>query len=110
MRRSSEERVGGAVAFEDAVGHERVAAVPSACDLLGGFAEGEGLGLREDVGHQDIVMAAERVERLGEADEVAGDEARALVDELVEGVLAVGAGLAPVDGAGVVVDAAGRRG
>ena len=70
-------------------------------DLLGGLAEGQRLGLGEDVGHQDVVVPAERVERLAEADEVAGDEPRALVDELVEGVLAVGAGLAPVDGAGL---------
>jgi hypothetical protein len=42
-------------------------------------------------------MSAERVEGLGKGDEVAGDEAGALVDELVEAVLAVGAGLAPVD-------------
>ena len=38
-----------------------------------------------------------------------GIEPRALVDQLVERVLAVGAGLAPVDRAGLVVDAARRR-
>jgi hypothetical protein len=43
-------------------------------DLLGGLAEGQRLGLGEDVGHQHVVVAAERVERLAEADEVAGDE------------------------------------
>ena len=37
------------------------------------------------------------------ADEVAGDDLGALVDELVEGVLAVRAGLAPDDRAGLVI-------
>ena len=77
--------------------------VPSALTSLGGLAEGQRLGLGEDVGHQHVVMPAERVQGLGEGDEVAGDEPRALVDQLVEGVLAVGAGLAPVDRPGVVV-------
>ena len=49
-------------------------------------------------------MIAERVERAGEGDEVAGDQLRALVDELIEGVLAVRAGLAPHDRTGLVVD------
>ncbi len=94
-----EEGVGGAVAFEDFVGDEGVGDT-FGFDFFGGFAEGQGFGLGEDVGHEHVVMAAERVEGFVEADEVAGDEAGALVDELVEGVLAVGAGLAPVDGAG----------
>ena len=71
--------------------------VPSAAHLLGRLAERQRLGLREDVGHQQVVMLAERVERLREADEVARDQLRALVDQLVEGVLPVGARLAPVD-------------
>jgi len=33
----------------------------------------------------------------GRRQEVGGDQARSLVDQLVEGVLAVGAGLAPDD-------------
>ena len=49
-------------------------------------------------------MLAERVEALVKADEVAGDQLRALVDQLVEGVLAVGPRLAPVDRPGLVVD------
>src|SRR5437879_6831998 len=52
------------------------------------------------------MMPAERVERLAEGDEVAGDQQRSLVDELVEGVLAVSAWLAKVDRAGLVVDLA----
>ena len=43
--------------------------------------------LRDQVGRQKVVLAAERIERLAEADEVAGDESRALVDQLVERML-----------------------
>ena len=43
----------------------------------------------------------QRVRRVGDGDEVGGDEPRALVDELVERVLAVGAGLAPEHLAGL---------
>src|SRR5262249_58864123 len=39
-----------------------------------------------------------------EADEVTGDQLRALVDELVEGVLAVGSRLAPEDRPGLAAD------
>ena len=46
-------------------------------------------------------MLGERAKRLAEADEVARDELRALVDQLVERVLSVGAGLAPDDRAGL---------
>ena len=49
-------------------------------------------------------MRAERVERFDEGDEVAGDQPRALMDELIERVLAVRAGLAPIDRAGRIVD------
>src|SRR4051812_48019161 len=65
--------------------------------LVGGLTEGECLALREHVGDQHIMMAAERIQWLGKADEVAWDELRALMDELIERVLAVGAGLAPID-------------
>ena len=72
-------------------------------DLGSCLAEGECLGLRKDVGHQHVVVASEGVEGFEEADEVAGNEPRSLVDELVEGVLAIGAGFAPVDGASGLV-------
>ena len=54
-------------------------------------------------------MPAERRERVGEGDEVARNQPRALVNQLVERVLPVGAGLAPVDRAGVVRRPARRR-
>ena len=99
--------VGRPVALEDPVRHQPVRRA-FGLHLLGGLAEGQRLGLGEDIGQQHIVMAAQRVQGLGEADEVAGDQPRALMDQLVEGMLAVGARLAPVDRAGVVVDRARR--
>ncbi len=82
--------------------------MPSARHFVRRLAEGQRLGLREQVRHQQVVLAAERIEALAEADEVAGHEPRALMDQLVERVLAVGAGLAPEDRRGVVVDGARR--
>ena len=54
-------------------------------------------------------MLAQRVVGLAEADQVDRDQLGALVDQLVEAVLAVGARLAPVDRPGVVVDRRRRR-
>ena len=48
--------------------------------------------------------AGRRVKSLGEGDEVAGNPARALVDELIEGVLAVRSRFAPVEGRGLIID------
>src|SRR5581483_1897877 len=78
--------VGWAVAGEDAVRHQPLGGALSA-DLVGRLAEGERLALCKDVGHQQVVMLAKWVERSAEADEIAGDDGGALVDELVEGVL-----------------------
>src|ERR1035437_8853871 len=73
-------------------------------DLLGRFPECERLGLREYVREQQVVMASERIQRPAETDEVAWDKLRSLVDELVEGMLAVGAGLAPVNRSRLIID------
>src|SRR5437867_277420 len=50
-------------------------------------------------------MVAKRVQRLTKADEVARDEFCTLMEQLIKGMLAVGAGLAPIDRAGIVVHA-----
>src|SRR5690606_17629463 len=55
----------------------------------------EGLGLGEEVGEQRGMVRAQRVLAARRREEVTRDQLRALVDELVEGVLAVGTGLAP---------------
>ena len=73
-------------------------------DLFRGLAERQRLGLREDVGDQHVVMGAQRIERPGEGDEIARYEARTLMDQLVERMLAVGSRFAPKDRPGVVID------
>src|SRR5215475_2508101 len=100
-----EEGVRRAIALEHAVRHQ-----PLWCalglDCLGCLAEGQRLSLGEDVCQEYVVVPTERIERLDKGDEVTRDEAGALMDQLVEGVLAIGARLTPVDGASLVVDRA----
>src|SRR5262249_44779844 len=104
-----EDDVRGTIAFEDAMRHKPVGSALG-LHLLGRFAECESFGLRANVGDEQIVMATDYVQGLAKADKVARDETRTLMDELVEGVLSVGAGLAPVDGASVVVHARALQG
>src|SRR6516164_4661329 len=73
-------------------------------DLFHRLTERERLALRKNIGEQHVVMPAERVQRLCKGNEVAGNQARTLVNELIERVLGVGAGLAPIDGPGWAVD------
>src|SRR6516164_5258814 len=74
-------------------------------NLLRGLPERERFRLREHIRDQHVVVAAERIQRLREGDQIRGYEPRSLVDPLVERVLAVGARLSPVDWAGVVLHA-----
>ena len=73
--------------------------------FVGSLAEGQGLGLGEVVAQKQLVhvlvAVLGRVRGVHERDEVGRDELGALVDQLVEGVLAVGARLAPEDLAGL---------
>ena len=64
----------------------------------------EGLGLGEKIGHELGVVVAQRVLRFTEADEVARDEFGSLMDELIEGMLAIGADLTPEHRACMKVD------
>ncbi|MCY1504753.1 hypothetical protein D9M68_389350 [compost metagenome] len=59
------------------------------------------LGLRQAIGNQQFVLVAQVLFMAVCRDhELGRDDVRALVDELVEGVLAIGAGFAPDDRAG----------
>jgi len=87
----SENHRRGTIALEHSMRHEPVGS-PFSFHLLGSFAEGESLRLREDVGEQQVVMAAETIQRSAETDEVARNNFRSLMDELIERMLAVGAG------------------
>ena len=70
--------------------------VPSGADFLGGLAEGQRLGLGEVVAQEQLmhvlIAVLDRVRSVYERDEVGRNQLGALVDQLVEGVLAVGAG------------------
>ena len=68
--------------------------------LVGRAPEREGLALGEAVREQQLVLMPGRMVTVGEADEVAGDEAGSLVEQLEEGVLSVRAGLPPDDRSG----------
>ena len=89
----------GTVALKHAVRDQPIRSALS-FDLLGRFSEGQRFGLGKDVCQEHVVLAAERIERLLEGDKVARDEPGALVNQLIEGVLAVGSRLTPVDRAG----------
>ena len=97
-----ENGVGRAVALEGAVwnlkGRNSVRR-----HFLGCFSKRQGLRLGEEVGHQEIAVTSKGVQRLAEADEVAGDQLGSLVNELVEGVLAIGSRLSPDYGPGLIV-------
>lgn len=106
--------VGGLVAFEHLVRGEECDfffALAVLAEFFLGLGEGlavhQGFGLCKEVGEQLLVMVAHLVVAVGRGDEVARNHLGALVDQLVEGVLAVGARFAPEDRAGLVVHALG---
>ena len=99
----------GTVAGEHAGGDDGLRRALGA-HLLAGLAERQGLGLRKEVRQEQLVHVsiaiAQRPRRVRKRDEVGRDHAGALVDQLVEGVLTIGAGFAPEDLAGLVGDGA----
>src|SRR5450755_1248960 len=96
--------VAGTVAFESAMWNQ-VVGCSLGLHFLGGLSERQRLALCKQIGHQQVVLIAEGIERLAEADEIAGDEPRSLMDQLEKRMLSVGAGLAPVDRPGLVIHA-----
>ena len=95
-----EERAGGPVPVERPVSHQTLpVGHPSAAelgpDLVGRLALHQGFGLGEEVGQQDVVVPADRVVAADRSDEVARDEPGSLVEELIEGMLAIRPRLAP---------------
>src|SRR5215471_21712432 len=65
--------------------------------LLGSLPECERFGLGKDIGDKHVMMAPERIGRVREGDKVARNEPGSLMDQLVERVLSVGPGFAPID-------------
>src|SRR5262247_698316 len=78
-----EDRIRWTVALKYASRYERIRGSFS-LDLLGRLAKGQCLSLREDVGHEHVVVPAERIERLAKSDEITRDQPRSLVDQLVK--------------------------
>src|SRR5438874_4178839 len=72
--------------------------------LLCRFAKGQRFGLRENICEKDVMMTTYRRQRLAERDEIARNQSRALMDQLIKGVLSVGSRFTPEDGTRVVGD------
>src|SRR5262249_18717960 len=84
------------VTLEHAVGHQPIRHAFRS-RLLGSFPERERFGLGKDIGDEHVMMAAEWICRVREGDKVARNEPGSLMDQLVERVLSVGPGFAPID-------------
>src|SRR6516162_1093438 len=92
--------VGWPVAFKHAVQHEPVRRA-FRLDLLGCLAKCQRLGLSQDICQQHVVVRAQWRQGVSKGNEITGNQPRALVNQLVKRMLAVGARLTPVDGTGV---------
>src|SRR5215469_7469216 len=78
--------------------------------LRNSLTEGQCLGLGENIGKQHVMLPAQWIEGPRERDEVAGNKPRALMDQLIKGVLPIGTGFPPVDRTRLTVDRrAGER-
>src|SRR5262249_4413427 len=71
--------------------------------LLSRLAKRECFGLSEDIGDEHVVVAVQRIEGVREGDKVDRDELGSLMDQLIERVLTVGSGLAPVDRPSLII-------
>ena len=118
-----EDRGRGSVAEEGFVWDELLGG-PFGLDLVGSLADHEGFGLSEEVGgkHPDqsqclsltkearasclllVLVVLNGIVALSGEDEVGGDEFRALMEKLVEGVLGVGRRLSEDDWARSILD------
>ena len=79
-------------------------AVPSARTSCSVLPKASASACAKTFDDQDVVVVADRVERLAEPDEVDGDELRALVDQLVEVCWPLVPGSPQKTGAGLIVD------
>src|SRR5246500_3631011 len=103
VSRVRKKRIGGAIPFKHAMRPQPLRS--ALCfHLLWRLTKCQRLRLSENICEQHVMMAAQRIERLPKANEVAGNDAGALMDQLIKRVLAVGPGFTPVDGTCVVTD------
>ena len=83
VERVGQDRVGRSVALGDAEWRLEIR-LPLRHQFRGGFAEGQRLGLGEQIGHQQVVLPGERAQRPAEADHIARNQLRSLVKQLIE--------------------------
>jgi len=76
-----ENDIGRTVAIEDTMRHKRIWRALS-FDFCGSFSKSESLGLGKYICQENVVVPAQRRERVAEGDEVARDEPRALMNQL----------------------------
>src|ERR1039458_8089734 len=96
-----ENDIGRTIAFKNAMWHKPVRRA-FGFDFLRSFAKGQRLGLRKNIRQENVVVTSQRSERVRERNEVTGNQLRALMNQLIERVLAVGAGFAPINRPGLV--------
>ena len=82
-----EDRVGRPITLERTVRHEPVGRALG-MNFLWSLTKSERFALRENVGEQHVMLLTQRVQRLAEGDEVAGDMPSSLMDQLIKRVLA----------------------
>src|SRR4030095_8596995 len=97
------DRVRWPVALENPMRHEPIRRALR-FHLLRCLTKSECLGLSEHICQEHVVMPSQRIEGLGECDEIARNEFGSLMNQLVEGMLSVCSGLAPIDRASFIFD------
>src|ERR1041385_772465 len=73
-------------------------------DFLRCLSKCQRFSLRKQIRQQQLMMAAKRIQGPAEADKIAGNQPSALMNKLIERMLAVGPRLAPVDWPRLEVD------
>src|SRR6185503_15721416 len=91
----SQDDVRRPISFEHPMRYERIRS-PLILDFLRRLAEGQRLRLRKHVGNQHVMVPPEWIQRAMECNKVARDQPRALVNQLIERVLSICSGLAPI--------------
>src|SRR5215469_11968440 len=72
--------------------------------LLGCLTKCQRFALSENIGQQHVMMSTQWIEGLSKSDEIARNETRTLMYQLIERVLAVGPRFTPVNRACLFVD------
>ena len=102
-----EQGIGGAISRKGLVGNQFLQCISLVAlqgefisGLFFGFALHQGLGLGEKIGQKNVVVLPERIEGFNRSQKVAGDQFRPLMNQLIKGMLTVGAWFSPDDRTG----------